>query len=135
MLNRAYSIITNKDDLTKENVRIKQSLKENEYQESIISKIFKRIANNPILFQSPLKTQATYIQKHEIKMSINLLCVEGTREKLRRILRSHTVISTLRKKLFKPKDRVTTEHSIETLFTKLAAVTAKQSTSVNLNGL
>ena len=46
LLNRAYSIITNKDDLTKENARIKQVLKENGYQESIISKIFERITNN-----------------------------------------------------------------------------------------
>ena len=43
LFNRAYSIITNKDDLHKENARIKQVLKENGYQESIISKIFKRI--------------------------------------------------------------------------------------------
>ena len=46
LFNRAYSIITNKDDLHKENTRIKQVLKENGYQESIISKIFKRITNN-----------------------------------------------------------------------------------------
>ena len=46
LFNRAYSIITNKDDLHKENPRIKQVLKENGYQESIISKIFKRITNN-----------------------------------------------------------------------------------------
>ena len=38
---KAYSIITNKDDLHKENVRIKQVLNRNGYQESIISKIFK----------------------------------------------------------------------------------------------
>ena len=35
-----YSIITNKDDLHKENIRIKQVLKENGYQESIFNKIF-----------------------------------------------------------------------------------------------
>ena len=46
LFNRAYFIITNKDDLTKENTSIKQLLKENGYQESIISKIFKRITNN-----------------------------------------------------------------------------------------
>ena len=34
LLNRAYSIITNKDDLYQENARIKQVLKENGYQES-----------------------------------------------------------------------------------------------------
>ena len=52
LFNRAYSIITNKDDLHKENARIKQVLKENGYQESIISKIFKRITNNHSLPQS-----------------------------------------------------------------------------------
>ena len=46
LFNRAYSIITNKDDLRKENTEIKQVLKENGYQESIISKIFKRITDN-----------------------------------------------------------------------------------------
>ena len=45
LLDRAYSIITNKGELHEENVRIKQVLKENGYQESIISKIFQRITN------------------------------------------------------------------------------------------
>ena len=50
-----------------------------------------------------------------IKISINLLYVEGTRKKLRRILRSHKIKSTfytestLRKLLCMPKDRVATE--------------------------
>ena len=56
LLNRAYSIITNKDDLHKENKCIKQALKqvlkENGYQQSIISKIFRRITNNHNLPQS-----------------------------------------------------------------------------------
>ena len=49
-------------------------------------------------------------------MSINLPYVEGTSEKLRRILRSHKIRSTfytentLRKLLFKRKDRVATEN-------------------------
>ena len=34
LFNSAYYIITNKDDLTKENARIKQVLKDIEYQES-----------------------------------------------------------------------------------------------------
>ena len=48
-------------------------------------------------------------------MSINLPYVEGTSEKLQRILRSHKVKSTfytentLHKLLFKPKDQVVTE--------------------------
>ena len=59
-------------------------LKENGYQESIISKIFKKITNNHSLPQLQQQTQ-----EEEIKMSINLPYVEGTSEKLRRILRSH----------------------------------------------
>ena len=61
LFNRAYSIITNKDDLYKENARIKQVLKENGYQESIISKILKRTTNNPRLPQSQQLTQVTNI--------------------------------------------------------------------------
>ena len=72
LLNRAYSIIINKDDLHKENARIKQVLKENGYQESIISKIFQRITNNHRLPQSQQLTQTTDIQEEEISMSINL---------------------------------------------------------------
>ena len=86
MFNRAYFIITNKDGLHKENARIKQVLKENGYQESIISKIFRRITNNHCLPQSQQLTQGTDIQEEEIKVSINLPYVEGTSEKLRRIL-------------------------------------------------
>ena len=62
LFNRAYSIITNKDNLHKENHRIKRVLKENGYQERIISKVFKRINNNHSLSQSQLQTQATDIQ-------------------------------------------------------------------------
>ena len=51
LFNIAYSIISNKDDLDKENTRINEVLKENGYQESIISKIFKKITNNPSLPQ------------------------------------------------------------------------------------
>ena len=38
LFNRAYSIITNKDDLQKENARIKLELEENGYRESILLK-------------------------------------------------------------------------------------------------
>ena len=115
LFNRAYSIITNKDDLHEGNARITQVLKENGYQESIISKIFKRITNNHSLPLLQQQTQAADIQEEEIKMSIYLPYVEDTSEKLRRILRSHKIRSifyienTLRKLLCKPKDRVTTE--------------------------
>ena len=93
LFNRAYSII-NKDDLNKENARIKQVLKENGYQEYTISKIFKRITNNHSLPQSEQLTQATDIHEEVIRMSINLLYVEGTSEKLRHILWSHKIRST-----------------------------------------
>ena len=114
LFNRAYSIITNKDDLHKENARIKQVLKENEYRENI-NEIFRRITNNQSLSQSQQLTQATDIQEEEIRISINLPYTEGTSEKLWRILRSHKIRSTfytemtLRKLLYKPKDRVATE--------------------------
>ena len=63
LFNRAYTIITNNDDLTKENNGINQVLKENGYQESIISKIFKRITNNHSLSQSQQKTQTRDYQE------------------------------------------------------------------------
>ena len=120
LFNRAYSIITNKDDLHKENARIKQVLKENGYQESIISKAFKRITNNHRLPQSQQLTLATYIQEEEIRMSINLPYVEDTSEKQRHILRSRKIRSTfytenaLHKLLCKPKDQAATE--VKTIF-------------------
>ena len=43
LFNRAYSIITNKDDLGKENTRIKQLLKENGYQEALLVKSLKEL--------------------------------------------------------------------------------------------
>ena len=74
--------------------------------------MFKRITNNYSSPQSQQQTQATNVQEEDIRMSINLLYVKGTNEKLRRILRSHNIKSTfytentLRKLLCKPKDRV-----------------------------
>ena len=38
LFNRAYSIITNKDDLHKENARIKQVLKENDIEKALLIK-------------------------------------------------------------------------------------------------
>ena len=113
--NRAYSIITNKDDLPKENAKIKQVLKENGYLESIISKIFTRITNKHNLPQSQQEKQATDIQEKEIRMSKNLSYIEGSSEKLQHIIRSPNnkihfyTESILRKLLYKPKDRVDTE--------------------------
>ena len=85
-------------------------LEENECQESIISKIFKRFTNNHNFSQKQKQTKVTYIQEEDIRMSINLSYVEGASEKLRRILRSQKIRSTfctestLRKPLSKPKD-------------------------------
>ena len=68
--------------------------------------------------QSQQLTQATDIQEEEIRISINLAYVEGTSEKLRRILKSHKIRSTfytemtLFKFLCKPKDRVAAEDKI-----------------------
>ena len=81
----------------------------------MICKIFQRITNNHSLPQSQKQTHVTDIQKEEIRMSINLRFVEGTSEKLRRMLRSEKIRfpfyteNTLRKLLCKPKDRVPTE--------------------------
>ena len=47
-------------------------VKENGYQESIISKIFKRITNNHSSPLSQQQTQATDIHEEEIRMTINL---------------------------------------------------------------
>lgn len=51
--------MTNKEDLNKENAGIKQVLKKNGCQESIISKIFKRINNS--LSQLQQQTETTEI--------------------------------------------------------------------------
>ena len=60
------------------------------------------------------RAQVTDIQEKEIRLSINLLQVEGTSEKPRRILRSHKIRSTfyfeytLLKLLCKLRDQVAT---------------------------
>ena len=69
-------------------------LKQNGYQESIITTIFKRVTNNHSLLPSQQKKESTVIQEEEIRMSINLPYVEGTSEKLGHIPRSHKIRST-----------------------------------------
>ena len=123
MFSRAYSIITNKDNITKENARIIQVLKENGYQESIFSELFKRITDNHSLSLPQQQTQATGIQEGEIKMSIKLLYVEDTIERLQLILRSNKIRSTFY------------IESKTTSFRNMSVITAKLSASVNLNGL
>ena len=100
LFNREYSIITNEDDLTKENARTKQVLKENGYQERIISKIFQRITNNHNFSQSQQQIQAIDIQEEETRMSmsINWVYTQSAGEKRWYILRSHKIgsLSTLK---------------------------------------
>ena len=109
-----YTIVTNKDDINKENARIKQLLKKNGYQEIIITKS-KRITNNHSLSQSQQQMKLTDVQKEEMRMSINLAYVDGTSKNLWHILRSHKIRSTfstestLCKLVCKPKDRVPTK--------------------------
>ena len=69
LFNIEYSIITNKDDVTKENARLNHVLKVFGYLDCIISKIVKRISNNHSLFQSQEQMQATDIQVEEIRMN------------------------------------------------------------------
>ena len=54
--------------------------KENGYQESMISIIFKRVTNSYSLSQSQQQTQVTNIQEDEIKINMNLRYVEGASE-------------------------------------------------------
>ena len=79
-------------------------LKENGCQESIVGKIFQRITNNHSFSQF----QATDIQEHEIRMSINLPYVECTSEKLRYSRFTFYTASTLCKLPCKLKDRLAT---------------------------
>ena len=53
--------------------KTEQVLKENEYQESIISKIFKRTTNSHSLDQLQQLTQATDIKEEEIRDTVQKL--------------------------------------------------------------
>ena len=62
--NRVYFIISSKYYLTKENAKIKQMLKKNGYQESIISKIFKGCVGYVVAsFVASLKEQFLKAEK------------------------------------------------------------------------
>ena len=65
---RTYSILTNRDDFTKENSRIKQVLNKTGYQKKKnMSNICSRNTNTNTLSQSQQQMQATDIQEVEIK--------------------------------------------------------------------
>ena len=88
-------------------------LKEYEYQESIISKIYERTTKDHSLSQQQL--QDLDIQEMMIETSPNLPYVKGASEKLQRILISHKVRSvfhtenTLGRLQCERKDRLATE--------------------------
>ena len=63
--------IIKKDYIIKEKVKIKQVLKNDEYQKNIISKVFKKINKNDCLYQSQEQTQAINIQDKQVRISIN----------------------------------------------------------------
>ena len=142
LFNREYSIITNEDDLTKENARTKQVLKENGYQERIISKIFQRITNNHNFSQSQQQIQAIDIQEEETRMSmsINWVYTQSAVEKRWYILRSHKIGSTFYsestfcKLSCESKDWVTTEDKRNFIY-EIESSNLRQSTLVNLNSL
>ena len=82
-------------------------------KEALLVKPLKEpLTNTTCLSHNQKKLRATDIQEDEIKISINLLYVEGTSAKLRLILRSHKIRSTFyakntfRKLLRKHKDRL-----------------------------
>ena len=81
-------------------------LKQNRYQERVISKIFHKITNSHCLSLSQQQMQATDIPEEEI-MTTHLPYIEGATEKIRRTHRSRKIRSTfytentLRKLLWK----------------------------------
>ena len=94
-------------------------LKENRYQEIVVSKIFKKITNNHNLPQSQQQTQG---EEEEIGMILNLPYAEETSEKLWHILRSHKIRSTFytectfHKCFCKPTEWVATEDKINIVY-------------------
>ena len=105
-------------------------LKENGCQESFIGKVFKRITNNHSLSQSQQQTKVTEIQEEETRMSKNLPDGDDTIEKLRRILRS---LKTLFANYFVNRKMEWLQKAKLISLMILTVVTAKQSSSVNLN--
>ena len=138
----AYSAITNKDDLNKDNDWIKEILQANGYQESTISKIFQRITNNHRLSSSVRlshnnKLKPWISKKKRSELSINSPYVKGLSAKLGlytrwgpvSIMKTPWVIYFLNLKL-------EFLQQVETAsFMILVEVSVKQSTSVNLSSL
>ena len=109
-------------------------------KKALLVKSFRRITNNHSLSQSQQLMQAAYIQREEIRMSINLPYARETSEKLPRILRSYKIRSifytekTLSKPLCKPKDSVATEDKKNIAY-EIDCSNYQVVYFVNLNGL
>ena len=103
-------------------------LKENGYQKSIISKIFNRFTNNHSLSQSQQQWKATDIQGKETRMSINLQVENFS---VYSNLTELYTLSTLKAICINSFVNLKIEwlqKIKKILYTKLAVVTAKQST-------
>ena len=95
MVKKGYSIITNKNNLRKQNATIKQVLKKNRYQESIISTIYQRITNNFLASLSQSNKCRLYISKRKRSDGLEFYCLfKVLVKKIRFLPRSGTIRST-----------------------------------------
>ena len=70
LLNRAHSIITDKDYLTKENTKIKQVLKENGYQKALLEKILRKLLTITAWLSHNNKSKARIFKRNEFKLTV-----------------------------------------------------------------
>ena len=61
---------------------------------ALLVRSLRDLPNNHSLSQSQQEMEATDIQEEDIRISINIPYIEGTRDKQRRIPRSHKISST-----------------------------------------
>jgi len=111
LFRRARDIVSDVNDLKKENDRIVKVLSENDYDKKSIFKVKRKIqsarTNNITVSDNAADTEPTKF--------LSLPYIPGTSESLRRILASHKIKcafyskNTLRKHLSKPKDAVPQE--------------------------
>ena len=109
LFTRAERIISNTDDLEKENQRIFNVLKANNYSNKDINHVKRKLERKK---QQPMESDR---EEEELNGYINLPYVRNTSEALRRIFKDHNIrctfytSETLRKLISHPKDRVPTE--------------------------
>ena len=110
LFRRARDIVSEHDDLEKENERIINVLLENDYKKSAIMTVKKRIEKSRQ--QQTLQTDETNVDTQKY---ISIPYIPGTSETLRRIFSKHNIKctfysnNTLRKYLSRPKDIVPAE--------------------------